>query len=99
MRKSLLAGLVLAIGIVATGCAGDLPLPAQMQKNLKHTESAWTGLHRVITWKTDDGKTVLATYKGDFQIEVIQNGVSFIDADGMEHKLIGGIIEVTEVSN
>ena len=71
-----------------TGCE-------KVQKKVKHIQSDYIGLRREIVLYDYNGQPI-KTYKGKFKVEIEGSIISWIDDNGKEIKLIGGIKTIEE---
>lgn len=76
--------LIAWISIFMVGCE-------DFKKNLKHTQSSWTGLERKVTLYSASGE-IIKTWSGKFKIEENSAALSFITDEGKEVKIMGTII-------
>lgn len=74
MKRYAVLALALAVGSTLAGCTNPGGLEAQQQKD---AVSSSQGLHRVVTVYSQDGKTILRQYEGQFDVDSSNGRIKF----------------------
>ena len=93
LKKLLLnkyALIVFVIGVIVLGCFWAVK-NEDIQKGIKHNISSAIGLDRVVQVINAQGE-VIRTWEGRFKIEPFGAGISFLDKDNNEVKIMGPCI-------